>query len=197
MAKKELPKQILYKGNMKLDRSVFTWSMTPVKSCKNNKLCKKTCYAKKAMRLYPNVKAVWDRNYNLAKKGEFKRIIIKQLARSYTCKIVRLHVAGDFFSQSYIDQWAEIIDIFPELKFYTYTKVYDMFDFSEIEKYKNINIINSITDQGLLNFGDKDYISELENQGYICCPYSYNHNIICGKDCQLCLTHKKICFLKH
>lgn len=188
---------LLTRGNLKLDRSIFGWSITPQKSCLNSVLCSKTCYAKKAYRLYPTVKIAWDRNFNLAKTGEFKRILIKQIARSYTCKIVRIHVAGDFFNQKYIDQWCEIIDIFPEFNFYSYTKVKHLFDFSVIDSFKNCNIINSITDEGLLNFGNKAYITKLEKDGYICCPVSYNKDIICGKDCNICLDHKKVCFLKH
>lgn len=37
-------------------------------------------------------------------------------------KIVRLHVAGDFFSQDYFDAWMEVAKMNPERIFYAYTK---------------------------------------------------------------------------
>lgn len=219
--------KLMTKGNGKLDKSVLGWSITPVKSCLNCKDCKKDCYAVKPYNRYPNVKKAWDRNFELAKSGEFVKLIVDQLKGQRKLKgsggigrpcnnicdgadddsyvvpyTVRIHVSGDFFSQEYIDRWVEICSSVRALKlpvdFYTYTKVYDKFDFKELDRY--VNIINSITPIGI-NFGDEAYCNRLYKRGYQICPSTQGHDVVCGghyqNSCRLCMVKKKIAFIKH
>ena len=193
-------KTLLSRGNTKLGENVLCWSLPPVKSCLNSSFCAKTCYAMKSYRLYPTVKKCWDNNLLMVMNGTFKNKMIKEIAYKLgSFDTVRIHVAGDFINQRYINEWSEIISIFPEIKFYTYTKVYDFkqFDFSEIEKNRNFNLINSITPIGI-NFGDLEYCRMLQDTfDYRICPASFYTKIKCGKDCKLCHTEKNIVFLKH
>jgi hypothetical protein len=211
--------KLLTKGNQKLDKTIFCWSITPVKSCLNCKDCKDTCYAVRPYKRYPNVKTAWDRNLELAKSGEFVDHIVDQLKRARVFKgnditysmdcsgsvvpfTVRIHVSGDFFSQEYIDNWVKICQKLSSMqvpvKFYTYTKVYDKFDFSELERW--VNVINSITPLGI-NFGDKEYCDKLYKLGYRICPATQGHDVVCGgrlkNSCNICQTVKKVCFVKH
>lgn len=188
--------KLLSKGNAKLDKSIFCWSITPVVSCLNCSQCAKHCYARFPYNFYPNTKKAWDRNYALAKSGEFALYITTQLSRARKCKTVRIHVSGDFFSQEYINQWAEIAKQFPNLKFYSYSKVFGILDFSPLTSLNNVNIINSITfDQGI-NFGNRERVDFLTKNGYKECP-AIENDIICGKDCSLCINTEKVCFLQH
>jgi len=207
---------LLTKGNSKLDKSVLCWSITPVKSCLNCNDCKDTCYARKPYNRYPNVKKAWDRNYKMAQSGEFVDHIIKQYENmnhkkitSYTRLVygkrgltLRIHVSGDFFSQSYVDNWAmlsmRINKIYP-INIYTYTKVLDRFDFSELSQY--CNVINSITPIGI-NYGNESHCLKLRKLGYMICPATQCHeDIICGggqiKSCNLCISRSKVAFIKH
>jgi hypothetical protein len=189
---------LLSRGNKKLGENVLCWSLPPVKTCLNCKDCSKTCYAMKSYRLYPTVKKCWDNNHLMVLNGEFKNQMIKEIAyREGSFDTIRIHVAGDFFNQSYINDWSEIISIFPKITFYTYTKVYELLDFSGIEKNRNFNLINSITPMGI-NFGSFEYCKLLQDTfDYKICPAFYYKNIKCGKDCKLCHTKKLITFVKH
>ena len=189
----------LTRGNKKLDKSVVGWSLPPIKSCLNCASCQKTCYAMKAYRLYPNCKKSWDRNLDIAITGAFKDLIIKQLSTIKKVSTVRIHVSGDFISQDYINNWCEIIKTYPNLQFYTYTKVMHLFDFTALKSLLNMNLINSIADDGKINFGDENRVNELLAMGYKVCPATKTkHNDIkCGKNCTLCHTYNKVCFYIH
>ena len=192
---------LLQRGNNKLDRTIFNWSISPVKSCLNHNKCYNTCYAVKTERLYKSAKKAWARNFELAKTGKFKDIIIKQLSNARICETVRIHVAGDFFSEKYIEDWFDIALLFPEIQFYSYSKVFDILNVDRLNELFNVNIINSICFDGEINYGNKDRIKFLTDNGYILCPVTIpenkTKNIICGIDCRICLYHDKICFHKH
>jgi hypothetical protein len=47
---------------------------------------------------------------------------LPKVKRSGEGRIVRLHVAGDFFNQNYFDAWLEVARLNPERVFYAYTK---------------------------------------------------------------------------
>ncbi len=191
---------LLSRGNNKLDKSVFGWSLPPIKSCLNCSECKDTCYARLPYNRWPVVRKAWDKNFDLAKSGEFESLLITEIKQARkNVKTVRIHVSGDFFSQDYIQAWERIILKFPTIKFYTYTKVYDKFDFLGLEVYPNMNLINSIADDGKINFGDENRVNELIKMGYQVCPATVkgNDKVKCGKDCTLCHTCEKVCFYQH
>lgn len=194
--------KLLKRGNEKLDNSVLGFSITPVKSCLNCSTCKNSCYALGPYNRYPNCKKSWDYNFELSKTGEFTKHIIDQLSRVRIISAVRIHVAGDFFSQEYINSWVKVAKAYPKYKFYTYTKVMDILDFTELKKLDNVNIINSIAPDGKPNFGDKERVKYLQSIGYKLCPATVKGNdIICGgkhkNSCTLCVTNDKICFNQH
>ena len=136
--------KLLKRGNAKIGKNTLCWSITPVASCLNCEQCKKHCYALFPYRFYPAVKVSWDKNFSLAKTGEFQQHIIHQLESIKKCDSVRIHVAGDFFSVDYIRQWHEIIKKFPAIKFYGYSKVFDILPIDSLNALENCNIINSI-----------------------------------------------------
>jgi len=106
---------------------IASFSLTPVVTCPNHKWCKDKCYALKAYRMYPNTKTAYDRNTELAKNNlpELKSQLIKFL-KDYKKEYFRIHVAGDFFSQDYLDMWFEVVKIFKNMKFLAFTKAYSL-----------------------------------------------------------------------
>jgi len=191
---------LLSRGNGKLDKSVLCWSIPPVKSCLNCSDCKSTCYARLPYNRWPVVQKAWDRNFELAKSGEFESLLMTEIKQARNVKTVRIHVAGDFFSQDYIQSWERIILKFPNIKFYTYTKVYDKFDFLGLEVYHNMNLINSIADDGKINYGDEKRVNELIAMGYKVCPATMKggvDKVKCGKGCTICHDYNKVAFHQH
>lgn len=115
---------------------------------------------------------------------------------------MRIHEGGDFYSQSYVNKWKDIIQMLPHIQFYAYSKKLKKFDFSEILALPNFNVINSKPSQKLVNYGSLQYITMLkEKYGYDICPCGIEKEEkgvkTCMNSCKLCLTSKKVAFLKH
>lgn len=198
MRNKEKTMKVLQAGNKKLSRDILIFNLPPGKSCLNCKECYKTCYARKAYRQYPNVKISWNYNLELAKNDPDKLFnsIVNQL-KSTKKDIIRIHSSGDFFSQGYIDLWEKIIKNFPNKKFYVYTKVNKLLDFSNIRKLNNFNLIKSFID-GHLNYGSIDYCNKLvKNHGAFLCPATKGKGIRCGQDCNYCINNSRPVFIEH
>lgn len=192
----------LVKGNSKLSKNILIFDTTAgkegtcVMNCKN-------CYAKKAQRLYKYSRLFRAINTYLAKNhiDILENLIVNQILRTENLSVIRLHSSGDFFSQDYVEMWDRIIKRFAYIKFYTYTKNFNL-DFSEIEKNKNFNLIRSlitINDNLVINYGDKNHIEMLVKNGCFLCPATIKENdkVVCGEDCSYCVTGKKVCFNIH
>jgi len=188
-------------GNMKL-HNILIFDLPAIETCLNCSDCKAKCYAMKAQRLYHDVRIYRKTNLELFKidKELLKELIVSQIQNSKVGS-VRLHSSGDFFSQDYIDFWCDIIGMFKDIKFYAYTKVKDLFDFSIIEGLNNFNLIDSYVNDIMLNFGSYEYCKQLQkNYGTFICPATMNHNndsVKCGLDCTYCITKKNVCFIEH
>lgn len=189
--------KLLKRGNAKIGKNTLCWSITPVVSCLNCEQCKKHCYALFPYRFYPAVKTSWDKNYQLAISGDFQQHVIHQLEHVKKCDAVRIHVAGDFFTSDYVSQWYEIVKRFPALRFFGYSKVFDLVDVEKLNGLKNCNIINSIVEDGGVNFGKTERVEYLKKQGYVLCPATAGKKVNCGTSCKICLTTKKVCFNLH
>lgn len=162
------------------------------------------CYALKAERAWPNVRK-WRRdNFILAK--HYPKVLEEMISRqledltpSYT--VVRIHSSGDFFSQEYLDMWINIVESFPDLNFYAYTKRLDDFDWSNVPG--NLNIINSyieIDGRRYINYGNEEYIENLKrlDPGIFVCPADGGRgDIMCNKNCKYCIQGGKVVFHKH
>ena len=119
-------------GNVKLG-TIPQFNLTPVKSCLNCSECKKYCYALKSYRQYPSTKVAWDKNLHVCSNDldTFKHEM-RDFLTVYSPKYFRLHSAGDFFNQEYLNAWIKIIKDFPNTTFLAYTKSYDHLKFNDI-----------------------------------------------------------------
>lgn len=191
----------LKNGNSKLTKGIWIFNLPPGKSCLRCKDCYTTCYAMKAYRQYSTVRACWDKHYDLARNDldGLRHMITFQLAKLLRAgkeiKAVRIHSAGDFFSQEYVDMWQLIANMFPQVKFFAFTKSLDRLDFSRLMACENVNIINSFYDEHL-NYGDREHISMLQQKyDTFVCPGSQKEK--CGDICDYCFTNDRPCFLIH
>jgi hypothetical protein len=192
----------LSKGNSKLDSSMLVWDILAAETCKNCKTCLSTCYAMKSQQQYPgtynrrSIHTWMIRN----DRSTMERMITDQLTKEKERKIVRIHSAGDFDSQGYLDMWTRIIAKFPHIKFYTYTKVMHLLDFSLIMRLKNFNAVESILPDGSKNYGDVAFLTrQVEAFGGIICPYGMpgKGDESCGVTCKACVTTKRVYFKIH
>lgn len=163
----------LQQGNMKLHRSVATWSL-PASPEVCQRVCE-GCYSYKAQRRFPAVLKARERNLEIS-KGDF------DIAYTKTTKYVRVHADGEFYSQEYINRWVKIARSKPDVIFYAYTKRLKHFDFSELKSLSNFVLHSSLLEDGSINYA-KDLSGK---SGYIC-PATTGHAKGCAHDCWWCM----------
>jgi len=191
------------KGNSKLDNSMLIFDLPAGKKFSCCCDCVGCC-AKKAQVQYSPTNLFRRVNFELAKHNLdiLEYLIQEQLNHSNTCKTVRIHSSGDFFSDEYIAMWHRIIKNNPELNFYAYTKVDKVFNFKAILKNSNFNLVLSnakLDGKTVLNYGDAEHVAKLKNAGYFVCPATLkkSSSVVCGKDCTFCIHHDKVVFHQH
>ncbi len=99
--------------------------------------CERICYAGKLEKVYKGVKAIIIHNWNLLKDAdeatmtnligamidEFVIETEKQIAKGVKASFdFRIHWDGDFFSREYASAWATVIQDFPTVNFWVYTR---------------------------------------------------------------------------
>jgi hypothetical protein len=127
-------------GNAKLGKNIFTFSLPAGHACpfaneclsKADKLSGKLtdgpntqfrCFAASAEAVYPNVRIARWHNFDLLKKLNSVKaadLILASLPKK--ANIVRIHVSGDFFNESYFMAWLQVAWLKPNVLFYAYTK---------------------------------------------------------------------------
>lgn len=192
---------MLTRGNKKIDRSVGIFSLPAVVTCPNCKDCKASCYALAEENRWSNVYARRADNYALSQTSAFTMLMIDEIKRK-GFKIIRIHESGDFYDLIYIAKWIKIAKSLPNVKFYGYSKCFERFpnDLGVFNSLLNVNIINSVTPYGGKNYGSQEYVHDLRQEGYTLCPLQTidpAEGKKCMRDCQLCLTAKKVCFIAH
>ena len=184
-------------GNSKL-KNMMIFDLPTGKSCPNCKECYKTCYAKKAEIQYKAVLPFRNQNFHLAKyENETLEILLRKQLDKTRKTTLRIHSAGDFFSQDYVDFWVKIVKLYPHIKFYAYTKTTTIFDFSELTSLDNFNLIPSFI-EGNLNYGSVEYIEGLvEKYDAFICPATVDKKIKCNEGCTYCVENNKVVFKIH
>ena len=115
-------------GNKKLPKDTLIFNIPAVNTCPGKtEFCASKCYAVKAERLYPQVLPARKHNLKLSLSPDFVSLMIGTIAK-YQKKIkqIRIHEAGDFYSQAYLDSWFLIAKEFPGIVFYAYTKSFHL-----------------------------------------------------------------------
>jgi hypothetical protein len=113
-------------GNTKLG-TIPNLSMPPLVTCKPGVKCAKDCYARKSWKQYPNVREAWLGNY-WAYRTDPRTFFgaVEAYLRLKQPRRFRIHVAGDFFEQEYVNRWAELIKAVPYVHFLAFTKAWHL-----------------------------------------------------------------------
>ena len=124
-------------GNKKLRNTENTrfiiWNLPAVKTCPfRTPHCEKSCYARKAERVYPQVLPSRERNYDESQRADFVENMIYTIEtelnkKKYTGKkvVFRIHESGDFYNLEYAQKWLAIAEYFANddrIVFLAYTK---------------------------------------------------------------------------
>ncbi len=110
-------------------------------TCEGALACRAVCFAKQGAYVFPAVKKARMRNLKMTMRKNFVKLILSDLARMRKVNTVRIHDAGDFHSQEYLDKWFEIARAMPHLTFYAYTKSLHL-DYAK--RPKNLHITQSL-----------------------------------------------------
>ena len=216
---------VLSYENSKL-HGIYIFDLLAVFTCRNCSTCRDSCYALKAQKMY--IETLLRRSYMTWLAMHFlawlKEEIIAEI-RKENPEFIRIHSSGDFFSQNYVNMWTEIARLFPETKFYYYTKVDRILELDTLKNMENVNQVSSILPEGERNYGDKAFVAAMvEKYGskVKVCPYHapetarkftyrrLNKNfkwqtvtvtkypeIHCGTDCRFCMSNEFVVFYIH
>lgn len=122
----------LKKTSKELGVRVFNFGIPAYKSasgkltCPMADSCVKFCYAKKGAYIWSNVQPAFEKRYELTKSDDFVNKMYEEIVKKKP-DYVRVHDSGDYYSKKYLDKWIDIALLFPEVKFYSYTNMVQMF----------------------------------------------------------------------
>ena len=175
-------------------------------TCVNEKTGKTACYATKGNYNYTSVKVALAKRTILCYENLlFVENAIKAQLEADNIKLCRIHAAGDFFSIEYAEMWRRIVESFPDVTFWTYTKN------KECERVfnglTNGNIVKSFLPNGKINFGHCDHVMNMYNllkasgkKVHICFCGIEKYAGIPAKhctDCHSCAECDYVLFIEH
>lgn len=199
----DLSKVYLSTGNFKIS-DCNIWNLPTGITCKSGVSCARYCYAKKAERMYENVRVRRTANYTLSQQDNFSELMTDALINKRH-RTTRIHESGDFYSVKYINDWYKVAGNISDMIFYAYTKRDDLFTRTLLsERPSNFRLIRSLDGtfsnrirflSGLLRTGrDTGYdkyavvINDVSDRdtGNPICQASNNHTIKCIRHCRRC-----------
>lgn len=157
------------------------------------------CYAKKSQACYPAVLPFRERNLAASRLPTF----VADTAAEIGClrrkpAAVRVHEAGEYYDQVYLDKWVSIATQCPDNLFYTYTKRIKELGFSQMLALPNFIVVDSCK-YGAFNYGPPALVAEWSAKGAFICPA--DKTVSCNNGCNYCLTKvaqsSGVVFFKH
>jgi hypothetical protein len=96
-------------------------------------VCEKICYAGKLEKIFKGTRENLLHNWNLLSNADAPHmyVLISEMIAEFVadCQrkgaemLFRIHWDGDFFSEAYTEAWAAVINDYPEVQFWAYTRV--------------------------------------------------------------------------
>lgn len=159
------------------------------------------CYAQAGHYVKSNVRAslAWRTFLVRAFLDWSERAIDAQIA-ALNIKMVRIHAAGDFFSNEYVMMWARIAERHPDTIFWTYTKT-AFLAVKYFDSLPNCNVVKSLVNGGF-NFGKAGYLVRLYHElvkagkSVWICRCGIDKNQHCNT-CHHCFSSEYVLFLEH
>lgn len=136
-------KKLLSQNSELRPDGIFNWSLpafaiklndgTNFNVCPNAGACAPYCYARNGTYLFSNVRGrhIQNLEYTLYHLEEWQQQMLSEVQhKKMIGKHVRIHDAGDFYSDEYLLAWLEIARQTPDVTFYCYTK--------EVSRFKRL-----------------------------------------------------------
>ena len=153
-------------------------SDTGLKTCPMAGKCAIGCYAKSGAYVWSNVKQAYEKRLAATLQADFSEVISEDIEKILSKKstknlVIRIHDSGDFYDLGYFEKWFKVMVRFPQVKFYAYTKMVEMFkgrflpsNFTLIFSLggKQDALIDQNTDRHSRVF---ETVNELESAGYV------------------------------
>jgi hypothetical protein len=168
----------LRKTSKVLGLRVFNFGIPAYKSASGKTTCPfagdcvKFCYAKKGAYIWSNVKPAFEKRYELTRSDEFVGKMSDELLKKRP-DYVRVHDSGDYYSKAYLQKWIDIANLFPEIKFYSYTNSVAMLKEAELPSNFDIIFSDSGKQKALINITSDRHTKifsskkDLEDAGYV------------------------------
>ncbi|MGV9836545.1 GP88 family protein [Nocardia niigatensis] len=99
-------------------------------TCPSAGICRSVCYARQGTYLWPSVRAKHQANLQFVLDdlpGWTEAMTAELGAARFQGAWIRIHDAGDFFSDDYLRAWLQVMSAHPGISFYAYTKEIDRF----------------------------------------------------------------------
>ena len=136
-------KKLLSQNSELRPDGIFNWSLpafaiklndgTNFNVCPTAGACASFCYARNGTYLFSNVRGrhIQNLEYTLYHLEEWQQQMLSEVQhKKMVGKHVRIHDAGDFYSDEYLLAWLEIARQTPDVTFYCYTK--------EVSRFKKL-----------------------------------------------------------
>lgn len=165
--------KLLLRGNSKLGKEIYHFPLPVLTTCKPSPWCAEHCYAQHGsyQRFEATISKCHEFNFQESKKETFVKYICDQIEKS-NIKYVRIHTAGDFYSNEYILKWTQIACEYPQTKFLAFTKRSDLENIKLLGTLSNVCVRESLDPSqpvGLISNVYKAYIQGTPGEnGYIC-----------------------------
>ncbi len=92
--------------------------------------CEDICYAGKLETMYPSFRAAVLHNLEQLKNGNMVELLtvmiqefVEECDRKNAPKLFRIHADGDYFHPEYVSAWIAVMQLFPDVQFWSYTRV--------------------------------------------------------------------------
>lgn len=106
----------------KLGGSIFGWSIPAIRTCPGRSaVCESVCYADTGRFLTRKVQELNEWRYAQSKRKDFVDTMVEEIHRRGVI-VLRVHVAGDYYSPAYARKWTEIALRSPQTTFFSYTR---------------------------------------------------------------------------
>ena len=162
------PKKLLTQNSELKPDGIFNWTLpafgvrltdgTTMNVCPNAGACASFCYARSGTYNFSNVKRRHIQNLEYILEdptGWFEQMVAEVQKPKMKGKHVRIHDAGDFFSEQYLILWLDIARLTPDVTFYCYTK--------EVSLFKRISTFPDNFKYLFSMGGKEDHLIDLEN----------------------------------